>query len=71
MRAVSRSLRRSFTGTNEEGIPRAPGSLSAPGWEAMDLRPVAYLLAKPTPAAVGQSPELALGRRVSVGPIGP
>lgn len=50
MRAPSHSLCRSFTGTNL-GREYAPGSLSAPGWEALDLRPVGYLLAKPKPAS--------------------
>ena len=73
MRAPSHSLCRSFTGTNlreyppppglpAPGSPSAPGSLSAPGWEAMDLRPVAYLLAKPKPASCRSVPWAFFGK---------
>lgn len=49
MRAPSHCLCRSFAGTNFRGD--TPTSLSAPGWEAVDVRPVRYLFGKLKPTS--------------------
>lgn len=67
MRAPSHSLCRSFAGTNFSGD--TPRSLSAPGWEAMDLRPIGYLLVRTKLNSCSTVPR-ALGSRAGVGPIG-
>lgn len=60
MRAPSHSLCRSFAGTNFSGD--TPRTFSAPGWEAMDLRPNGYLLVRTKPRSPRTVPRPFFGK---------